>query len=370
MSRTKTLALLLLILLGLPLLHACGDKQTEEARREAPPVPVILGEASTRRVELTLEQVGTLTASQDVTLRAESEGRVVAMTFREGLPVQRGEVLVRLDAEQIEASILGLEARLVELNARLENQQRTLERNRPLLERNLISRLQFDNLETDILQTRAQIEAVRSHLAQEQVRLAATRIRAPFAGVVGARTLAVGDYLRVGDPVVSIVDLDPLEITFQVPEALKPKIFREQQVSLRVAPYPERVFAGRISFIAPRVDIDTRTFQVKAQVDNAERLLSPGMFARVEVITDVFEQALTVPWESVIRTEDDTYVYTVENGLARRVSVRLGRVTAQWVQVLEGELAPGAPVILEGKFAARDGMKVAPQQPAPRASGD
>ncbi|WP_305046904.1 efflux RND transporter periplasmic adaptor subunit [Geoalkalibacter sp.] len=348
-------------------LSGCGDKQAEEARREPPPVPVILGEASTRRVELTLEQVGTLTASQDVNLRAESEGRVVAIRFREGLPVQRGEVLIQLDAEQIEASILGLEARLVELNARLENQQRTLERNRPLLERNLISRLQFDNLETDILQTRAQIEAVRAGLAQEQVRLAATRIRAPFAGVVGARTLAVGDYLRVGDPVVSIVDLDPLEITFQVPEGLKPKIFLDQQVSLRVAPYPERIFSGAISFIAPRVDIDTRTFQVKAQVDNRQGLLSPGMFARVEVITDIFEQALTVPWESVIRTEDDTYVYTVEDGnLARRVSVKLGRITAQWAQVLEGELAPGAPVILEGKFAARDGMKVAPRKAEPR----
>lgn len=367
MFKTDRIRLSLLLLVAVAVLSTgCSDSDTQDVRQESPAVPVILGEAQTRRVELILEQVGTLAANQDVTLRAESEGRVVNIAFQEGREVARGDLLVQLDSERIEAAILSLQARMAELNARLHNQLRTLERNRPLVERNLISQLQFDNLETEILETRSQIDGVQANLAQERTRLADTRIRAPFAGVVGARTLGVGDYLRPGDAVVSVVDLDPLEISFQVPEALKPKLSLGQGVSLRVAAYPQQVFEGVISFIAPRIDISTRTFQVKAQIDNAERLLSPGMFARVEVITDVFEQALTVPWESVIRTEEDTYVYTVEDNLARRVPIRLGRITANWAQVLEGDLAPGAPVILEGKFAARDGMRVAPQTVTPR----
>ncbi len=193
------------------------------------------------------------------------------------------------------------------------------------------------------------------------MRLADTLIRAPFAGVAGARTLAPGDYLRVGDPVVTVVAPDPLEISFQVPERFLPKVVRDQPVTLRVAPHPDREFTGRISFIAPRVDVGTRTFQVKARVTNAERLLSPGMFARVEVVTDVFDDALTVPWESVIQTESETYLYTVEDGIARKVPLRLGRVTPQWAQVFADDLQPGASVVLEGKFAARDGARVAPK---------
>jgi RND family efflux transporter MFP subunit len=355
---------LLALLFALLLLGGCGEKKSATPPPEPPAVPVLLGEVTTRQVEVILEQVGTLTARHDVTLRSESEGRVVEIAFREGKPVRQGAVLVRLDAAKVRADLANLQAHITELSARLENQLRTLERNRPLLERNLISRLQFDNLETEIAEVRAQIEQARANLLREQVRLAATVVRAPFAGVAGVRTLSPGDYLKIGDPVVTVVDLDPLEISFQVPEKFKPKLALGQTVNLQVTPYPQRTFSGRISFIAPRVDAATRTFQVKAQVENSDHLLSPGLFARVSVVTDVFAHAVTVPWESIIQTEQETYLYTVQENIARKVPVRLGRITPQWVQLLDSELTPGSAVILEGKFASKDGGKVAPKSAA------
>jgi RND family efflux transporter MFP subunit len=355
---------LLALFLALMTIAGCGEKKSEAPRKEQPAVPVLLGVATTRRVESTLEQVGTLTASQEVILRSEAEGKVVEIAFHEGRPVAKGEVLVRLDAAKVRAGITNLEAQISELTARLQNKLRTLERNRPLLEKRLISRLQFDNLETEIAEVRAQIEQARANLEREQVRLDDTAVRAPFDGVTGARTLSPGDYLKVGDPMVTVVDLDPLEISFQVPEKHKPKLTLDQAVTLRVAPWPERDFTGRISFIAPRVDVSTRTFLVKAQVSNGERLLSPGLFARVTVVTDVFENAVTVPWESIIQTESETYLYVVEGEIARKVPLRLGRITPEWAQVLDTGLKPGTAVILEGKFAARDGAKVAPKAAA------
>ena len=363
MSATDRTLLRLVLILVL-LLGGCGEKKSEAPRPEPPAVPVLLGEVTAREVELVLEQVGTLTASHDVTLRSESEGRVVEIAFREGQPVRKGEVLVRLDAAKVRASIVNFEAQITELDARLENKLRTLERNRPLLEKKLISQLQFDNLETEIAEVRAQIAQARANLVGEEARLADTVIRAPFAGVAGVRTLSPGDHLKVGDPVLTVVDLDPLEISFQVPEKFKPKFSLGQTVNLQVAPYPDRTFSGRISFLSPRVDESTRTFQIKAQVDNAEHMLSPGLFARVTVITDVFAEAVTVPWESIIQTELETYLYTVHDNVARKVPVRLGRITPQWAQLLDSELAPGSAVILEGKFASRDGGRVAPKSPA------
>ena len=360
----RALLPLLAFLLALLPIAGCGERKNEDPRLEQPAAPVLLGEAAARRVELTLEQVGTLDANQDVILRTETEGRVVEIAFHEGRQVVKGEILVRLDDSKVRAGIANFEAQIAELNARLENKQRTLERNRPLLEKKLISRLQFDNLETEIAEVRAQIEQARANLVREHVRLADTIIRAPFDGVAGVRTLSPGDYLKIGDPVVTVVDLDPLEISFHVPEKLKPKLSLEQTVNLQVAPYPDRNFTGRISFIAPRVDEATRTFQVKARVSNSERLLSPGLFARVTVVTDVFENAVTVPWESIIRTEQETYIYVVEDEIAHKAPVRLGQITPQWAQLLDTDLAPGTAVILEGKFATRDGMKVAPKAAA------
>jgi membrane fusion protein, multidrug efflux system len=361
-------ASIFLILLALPF-AGCGDKKGDVVHRDPPSVSVILGEAAARRVELTLEQVGTLAASQEVTLRSEAEGRVVEVVFREGREVARGEVLVRLESEKTRAGIAALEAQTAEQNVRLQHALRTLERNRPLLEEKLISGLQFDSLETEIAAVQAQMEQTRANLAREKVRLADALIRAPFAGVAGARTLSVGDYLKVGDPVVTVVDLDPLEISFQVPERLKSKLSFGQPVALQTAAYPDREFAGKVSFIAPRVDVSTRTLQVKAQVANGEHLLNPGMFARVRLVTDVFEEAVTVPWESVIQTESETYIYVVEDEIARKVPVRLGRITPQWAQVFDSDVQPGTAVILEGKFAVRDGMKVTIRQKSPAAVG-
>jgi membrane fusion protein (multidrug efflux system) len=107
------------------------------------------------------------------------------------------------------------------------------------------------------------------------------------------------------------------------------------------------------------VDLNLRSFQVKAKVENIPPLLNPGMFAHVKMITDVHEEALTVPWESVIQTETETYIYVVEGEVARKVPLHTGKITNEWAEILDTNLLPGTTVILEGKFAVKDGAKVA-----------
>ena len=429
MATSSVRSALPLALLAGSILAACQQEpQGPAAAKPAGPraVPVTVGEAVARRVEVRLEQVGTLEANRAVTLRSAASGTIVEVAFTEGQPVREGAVLVRLDDRKLQAEIAMLEAglqqlevrlanrrrdlernpalvgaeiqkleeQLRQLNVRLANRQRDLERNRPLVEKDLIARQSFDRIQTEtdeiraeisrtevelarqrdlvakqsadtirteIAEIEAQMAKARASLGQEKVRLDDATIRAPFAGVAGVRNVNVGDYLAVGGPVVTVVDLDPLEITFRLPEKHRSRVSTGQPVAVRVDAAPNEVFAGTASFIAPQVDPETRTFQVKAAIRNPQGRLSPGMFARVELVTEVHENAVTVPWESVVQTENDAYVYVVEGEVARKVPVELGQTTSEWAEVLGTGLVAGARVVLEGKFALRDGAAVTGQ---------
>lgn len=350
-------AVLLICSAGLLGFSGCREERAEP-RKGAPAFPVILGEATERKVEHVFNQVGTLQASREVTLRSEIDSRVVDILFQEGKSVEKGDVLVRLDSAKIQAGIRNTEAVIDQLKIRLENRVLTLERNRQLLKQDAVSRQHFDNLETEIKEIRAQISASEAELARQRELLSYTVIRAPFAGTAGARTFSEGHYFKVGDPVVTVLTLDPLEICFPAAEKLKSKLFIGQDVTLSVDAFPARAFKGIISFISPQVETDIRCFQVKARVGNGDHALNPGMFARVRVITDVREKALTIPWESVIQTEAESYVYTVEGDVARKTPVRLGVVTSEWAEVVDASFSAGSKVILEGKYAVKDGAKV------------
>jgi len=325
---------------------------------ESRAVPVIVSKAATRNVEYTLNQVGTLEAAQEVTIRSEAQGRVIEILFAEGGKVRQDDILVKLDSAKIQAEVRSLKARIAKLKIRLANKKRTLERNRPLVKQNLVSKDQFDSYQTAINELKAEVTQARADLSRQQVRLSDTEIRAPFDGTIGARDFSLGHYLRVGDPVLTIVDLNPLEIMFKVPEKYFTNVFIGQEVQLKIEPYPDKIFNGKIFFIAPQVEVLTRTFAVKAQVDNPDQALHPGMFARVRIIVSVHENAVTVPWESVIRTETETYVYLVDGNVAHKHPVHIGKIKDGWAEILDPDFAPGATVILEGKFAVKDGMEV------------
>lgn len=299
------------------------------------------------------------------------------------------------------AEVRKQEERVRQLAARLANRQRDLERNRELLARELVSRQSFDQLETgieeaaaelaqaqielasqsdllagqsadrirtDLQETEAETAQARASLARERVRLADATIRAPFDGVAATRQVNVGDFVAAGGGIVTIVDLDPLEISFQVPEKHKAQLAVGLSVRIGVSAFPDRSFTGAISYVSPHVDEETRAFPVKAEVRNAEGLLNPGMFARVVFVTEVRESSLTVPAEALIPSEGASSLFVVEGDVARKVPVRSGESVEGWVEVLGTDLAPGAAVVVEGKFALRDGARVTvqpPKSPAP-----
>lgn len=324
------------------------------------------------------------------------EARILQLTTRAG---NRRRDLER-NRPFSEAEVRKLEERVRQIAARLASRRRELERNRELVARELVSRQSFEEIETgieeaaaelaqaeielarerdlvagqsadrirtELAEAEAEIAQARADLARERAALADAAVRAPFDGVAATRQANVGDLVAAGGAIVTLVDPDPLEIAFQVPEKHKARLAVGLPVRVGVDAHPGRVFAGAISYLSPGVEEQTRAFAVKAEVANPEGLLNPGMFARVAFVTAVREAALTVPAEALIPAEGGSSLFVVEEGVARRVAVRPGERVDGRVELLDGGLAPGAAVVVEGKFALRDGARVA-VAPAGRAA--
>ncbi len=354
MSRVSTQQLILIILLTL--LSSAGCKKAPEKKAEQA-LPVTAERIETRDIVYRLHRVGSLEAKETVMIKCEAEGRITGIFFEEGDCVKEGQALVKIDDAKIKTTMDQLRARLRQTETQLANSLRTLERKEPLVAEGLVSQQDYDDLVARIDIEKATLVEIRAQLAHNQEMLEDTEVIAPFAGVTSERHVSLGDFVRVGDPVVRLVQLDPLEISFHVDEQYKRFLKPQQPVTVTVAAYPDRVFHGEAFFVSPDIAINTRTFLVKGRINNREHLLNPGMFAEVTIATETHKDALIVPWESVVQLENETYVYVVNNNTAHKVPITLGQISEKTAEVF-GHLKVGQIVVTEGKYALADGMKV------------
>ncbi len=345
----------LMALLVIPFL--IGSCEKKETTNHDETIPVTIGKVTLKDLSYTLQRVGSLEAKESVMLKAEAEGSITGIFFEEGGLVKEGQVLVTLDNAKIKATMAQLDARLRQMEVQLANSERTLQRKEPLVKEDLVSKQDIDDLRSKIEIEKATLKEIKAQRAHNQELLDDTEVRAPFAGTVSERKISVGDFLRIGDPVVQLVQLNPLEVAFRVDEKYKTNLYPQQPVTLTVSAYPGKKFQGEVYFISPDIDIATRTFLVKSLIANETNDLNPGMFAQVTLVTEVHKNALMVPWESVIQLENETYLYVVNTTTVKKVPVKLGLVSGALAEV-SGSLKAGQSVIREGKYALHDGSKV------------
>ena len=330
-------------------LSACGarDEAGNSAPAGRPPTSVVAIEVATERVAETLSLVGTIEANEMVEIKAETIGIVEDIVFEEGQDVAAGDVLIRLDRKKLESA-------LEESSANLRLSESELLRNKQLYGEELISRQEYD-------QSAARVETLSAVVELRKRELRDAQVLAPFAGVVGARNVSPGQVITREQTLTWLVDLDPVKVTFNVPERFLQVAKKEQRVAIKVAAYPDRIFDGEVYFVAPFVDTQTRNIEVKALVPNPDRLLIPGMFANLELTLTIREQALVIPEMAVFRTmEDDlAMVYVIgSEGVAEMRTVKIGERLPGKVEVLTG-LKPGELVITEGTQKIGPGAPVA-----------
>lgn len=340
---------------------ACGGE--EEAGAASEPTAAEGAAAQLDTLSLTVRAVGSLEADALVEVRPEIDGHVTSIQFREGERVEEGEVLVRLDENQLRAQMQAARATVSRTRAEVENLARSVERNDSLLAQGAISEQTFDDLQTRYSSAQARLEEAEANLNLAEQRLEDATIRAPFAGRTGARTFDRGDYVRVGDRLFTLVDDQPLEIAFSVPERYLGRLHRGSPVELTVRSMPGRTVRGEVDFVSPYVDPQNRTVELKARVPNPAAELRAGQFADVRLQLES-RPAVIVPEAAVVPRQEGNVIFLVRGDTAVRRQVETGARRRGLVEVLTG-VSAGDTVVVAGQQHLRDGAPVALEMEAP-----
>jgi membrane fusion protein, multidrug efflux system len=310
--------------------------------RNSAPATVTLAAVRSERVSQKLEALGNARANESVDISTKISNIVTAVTFRDGERVKRGQVLVQLDDAQARADVAAAQAALTESESQYN-------RSRELLNTQALSKSSFEQLE-------ATLKANRARLGAAQARFEDTVIRAPFSGRVGLRRVSVGTLISPGDVITTLDDTSVIKLDFSVPENFLASIREGLSIRATAPAFPGRTFAGSVSSIDSRVDMNTRSVLVRALLANEDGALKPGMFLNVSLANDERE-ALVIPEEALSPEAERQYVFVVAEGKASRREVRIGGRRPGSVEVLAG-LTAGERVIVEGTQKVRDGASV------------
>ena len=346
----------LALLLGLALLSgACGDNE-EAPGVTAPPVavaPVEVVDVMDR-----IEATGQLIARDQARIAAEVAGRITEVLADEGSAVEPGAEVLRIDPERRELERDNVRARLAEAQAGVREREREVQRVRQLHKRQVASRAQLDQAETELELSRARLAAAEAQLGVAERALRDASVSAPFAGLIARRLVSVGEFVSVGQELFELVALDPIDVEFHLAEVDSSRVQIGNRVEVRVAPYPDEVFQARVGVISPTIDPRTRTLRVKAELENVDGRLRPGLFARADLGVNHRKGVALVPEEAILQRADGAVVFRlIQDSRVERRVIESGRHRDGKVEVLKG-LSGEHVVVVRGHTGLVDGARV------------
>jgi membrane fusion protein, multidrug efflux system len=331
-------------MVGFKFMMAMGAKKFLSAQPQ-PPQTVSTLKAGFQDWQQEIKAVGTLRAVNGADLSSEVPGIVEELSFDSGADVEAGAVLMRLrDADAV--------AQLHALEATAHLAQITVDRDMKQIKGQAISQATLDNDMAALNGAKAGVDAQRAIVDKKT-------IRAPFKGHLGLRQVDLGQFINAGTAIVTLQQLDPIYVDFNVPEQDFPKISLGQKVTLGADAFAGEPFEGEISALNAKVDEATRNIQLRATVKNSDRKLLPGMFGRVTITTGAPEKRITLPQTAITYNPyGDTVFVAMENDddqlVAVQTFVKLGATRGDQVAILSG-VKEGDEIVTSGQLKLRNG---------------
>jgi membrane fusion protein (multidrug efflux system) len=322
--------------------------QLEEAKKAAmkeqvPPVRVITLTLEPIRLADKLDLPATVESFENLWVKTEVSGQVVRVPVKEGQTIEKGQILVELDDRDYQLRLERIQA-----NHKLASLDH--ERTAELSKKKITAETELDKIE-------AQLKDLSAQLKEAQLALSRTKIRAPISGRLNEIEAKIGDWLGVDEPVVQILQLEVVKVSVGIPESDVAAVLDLDEADVILEALDNRKVTGKKIFLSRQPSTTARLYDLELIVQNPDGRIFPGMFARVELVKEVFDEALVIPIYAVITEGDEHFVYVERDRKAEKRHVNLGVLTGWQVQVTSG-LDPGDHVIVDGHRLLDDGQTV------------
>ena len=330
-----------------------ADKRAAGARA----VLIDIAEVRPRTLEIYEEVVGSLENAIDPKIGAEVAGRVTRVLGFTGMKVKRGNLLAEIDAQDFEIQSRADAAEVKRLQALLENQERVVARQQKLVAQGFISQNALDEALAQRTVLREQLSAARARAESTGRSLGKTRIIAPIDGEIESQVVAAGDYVKVGDPLFTLVGMSRLRAHLLFPESAANRIRPGLKVRLESPAAPGKFIETRIDEIKPTVNAGNRALDAIVRFDSQDGGFRGGASVNARVVLSVKQDALMVPEQSVVLRPAGKVVYVVKDGRVAQRVVETGLRQDGWQEVAKG-LAAGELIATDGAGFLSDGAAV------------
>ncbi|MDZ7722049.1 MAG: efflux RND transporter periplasmic adaptor subunit [candidate division KSB1 bacterium] len=340
---------------------ATGVEEKEQDVR----VPVTVQTVTRGDLEQSLTYQGDIKARVEVRVFSKIPDRIARFFVKEGDVVKKGEPLAEIYATSIRQGVRQARAALSAAEAQHSNMKEEFQRSERLFKEGAVSQQQYDQVKTQYKAAKAQLEQAEAGLQSAKEGLKDATVTSPIQGVVGRRYMEAGDMASPGMPLILMVQMDSVEIRFDVTENDLGKIKTGQTARVHIKSYKDKVFTGKVKRISPVLDPMTRMATVKVHIDNPEGLLRSGMYAKVEIVTGIVENTILVPRFATLENTrlnressgnqvvKEYHVFVVKDSLAEQRTLDINYINHVRMAVDSG-LQVGEKLIVEGQNNIKD----------------
>lgn len=322
-------------------------REGKEAKAEEQALPVLVGPVGRGEIEAAISAASTIEAERQVTVHAESTGRILSLSVEEGDTVKKGQLIARIRYEAQSSGLDRAESSLEEARSDYENLKSLYARNAVSKEELDAARVAYNNAQLDVRDRRRDV--------------ANTRVVIPFSGTVTERFVNEGAYIASGQQLVSVVDFDSLVARVFIPEKELDRIKVGQPASIVGKAARGRKGVGTVKRIAPIVDATTGTVKLTVslppELAGGDNGFLPGMYAEVTLTTEKHEDAVLVPKQAVVYDEEQAFVFVTDGSRVKRVGVKPGFSDGERTEILEG-VQPGTEIVVAGQSGLKDGALI------------